>query len=227
MQGYTTPLFPDLIVVKGTGAMADGVALRLFHSGYHVILVAPDYGENHSVTGLLYHEVTHLADAALDGTAEVEDITARLVPWPPVPDLLKTIMAEGEIPVVYPGCNCDTWMDELQPAGLVDATMTGKEKSVKRRPGIVTIGLGPGFIAGPAPDELIGVDAQSSVDFMVDVVVETALGPKLGTVILEGEALICSGKHTGGEADVCPSHARAVGGGVLEALLMFGIMPAI
>ena len=227
MQGFTTPLFPDLIIIKGTGAMADGVALRLFHSGYHVILAASDSGENHPVTGPLLHEATHLADAALDGAAKVEGITARLAPWPPVPDLLKTIMAQGEIPVIYPGCDCDTWMDELQPAGLVDATMNGNEKSAKRRPGVVTIGLGPGFIAGPAPDELLGDDAQSSVDSMVDVVVETTLGPGLGTVILEGGALTSSEKHAGGEADVCPSHARAVGGGVLEALLMFGVMPAI
>ena len=222
MHDYTPPLFPDLVIVKGTGTMADGVALRLFRSGYHVILSASaDCGNRPA------GERPHFADAALDGAVEVEGVTARLIPWPPSPDLLKAVMTEGAMPVVYPGCADDEWMNELEPACLVDAAMTGKGKSTKRRPGVVTIGLGPGFVAGPDPDELIGADAKDRADVMADAVVETATGPTLGMVILEGEAASRSESPEDDRDILCPARARAVGGGVLEALLMFGIMPEI
>lgn len=219
------PQLPGLVVIKGTGAVAEGVAARLFHSGYHVMLALhanqeKKQGEEHNPL-----KNANFADMALEGIVRGEGITTRLIPWPPTPKRLQAVILENALPVVYAVQEEDSWIHEFMPAALVDASMTKCGESTKRNPGVVTIGLGPGFIAGPAPDELHGARDNAQAGIMVDAVVETAFTPSLGTVILEGSAQNSAKYNEDFMPDMLPAWGRAIGGGVLEALLMFGITP--
>ena len=156
-------LFPKrskLVLIRGSGDIATGIAIRLFRSGFHIVMldVAQPTAIRRSVA---------FAQAVFDGEMTVEGVTARLAPN--VREAMGFV-SRGEIPVlVDPDA---ALLSELQPGYLVDAILAKKNLGTTKGMAPVTIALGPGFSAG---DDC-------------DAVIETNRGHHLGRVILEGPA---------------------------------------
>ncbi|MBK9443757.1 MAG: EF2563 family selenium-dependent molybdenum hydroxylase system protein [Comamonadaceae bacterium] len=150
----------ELVVIRGAGDIASGVAIRLVRCGYRVVLleIAQPTAIRRSVA---------FAQAVFDGSAIVEDLTARLV---------ATALEAIDL----------TWRDEiallvdpqagslgtLGPDYLVDAILAKENLGTNKNMAPITIALGPGFTAG---DDC-------------DAVIETNRGHRLGRVILSGGA---------------------------------------
>jgi xanthine dehydrogenase accessory factor len=164
-----------LVVVRGGGDLATGVAVRLVRSGFAV-----------AVTELRQPQVIRrtiaLAEAVYRGETAVEDLTARRAGSP---ERALDEIARGIIPVlVDPEAES---LADLRPVALVDARMRKLSNELGCRAAPLVIGLGPGFVAGE--------DCHA--------VVETKRGHRLGRVIWEGPAQANTGSpgDVGGHAD--------------------------
>lgn len=158
-------LFRDfLVILRGGGDLATGVAARLHRAGFPLILLElPE--------PLVVRRTVALASAMNDGEIVVEDLYARRVA-----DATEAaaLAAEGLIPVLA--------QPELEPllAALprpaqvvVDARVAKRNIDTRRDQAPLVVALGPGFTAG--------VDCNA--------VIETMRGHTLGRVIWDGAAL--------------------------------------
>ncbi|MCL5962135.1 MAG: selenium-dependent molybdenum cofactor biosynthesis protein YqeB [Chloroflexi bacterium] len=154
-------MFKDvLVVVKGAGDLATGVGLRLFRSGFPLVMTE-------IAEPTVVRRPVSFAEAVYDGETSVEGVIAKAIPS--VEQVYPTIR-EGKIPVIVdPEARVVTL---LRPKVVVDAIIAKRNVGTKITDAPVVIGLGPGFTAG--------------VD--VHAVVETNRGHYLGRVILEGSA---------------------------------------
>lgn len=128
---------PPIILIRGGGDLASGVALRLHRAGLQIVITELP-------RPLAVRRLVSFGEAIYSGQITIEDTTGRLViDWSGVP----SILAGGEIPVlVDPSA---TIMHSSLPISiLVDARMT----KLPPDPGLdatpLVIGLGPGFIPG-------------------------------------------------------------------------------
>ncbi len=154
-----------LVMIKGAGDLATGVAHRLHRAGYRLLLTELP-------RPTVIRRTAAFAQAVYDREITVDGVTARLAG----PDDFESLAQGGLVPVVAgaePG-----WLDTLAPAAFIEATLAKRNTGVARRPGRITVALGPGYWAGRD----------------VDAVVETARGHFLGRVILEGPALANTGR---------------------------------
>ncbi len=149
-----------LVVVKGGGDLATGVAHRLHRAGMKVIIT-----ELPKPT-VIRREVA-FASAIFEGEVEVEGVVARFVESA---SCALEMLEEGIIPVlVDPKASI---VRELGPTVVVDCIMAKRNTGTSITDARVVIAIGPGFVAG--------VDCHA--------VVETARGHNLGRVILSGSA---------------------------------------
>lgn len=148
-----------LVLIKGAGDLATGVALRLARGGFPVVMTelpAP----------LTVRRGAALAQAVFDGLATVEGITAQRA----MPDQVVEVLAAGRIPVLIdPAAQARA---ALQPTVLVDAILAKRNTGTARDHAPLVIGLGPGFVAGEE----------------CHAVIETHRGHDLGRVIWRGAA---------------------------------------
>ena len=160
MRDTLYPRRGKLAVIRGAGDIATGIAIRLFQSGFRVLMldVAKPTAIRRSVA---------FAQAAFDGQTSVEGVVARLAPD------VRTAMgaiSRGEIPLlVDPEA---AFLDEIKPRFLIDAILAKINLGTRKDMAPITIALGPGFTAG--------VDC--------DAVIETNRGHYLGRVIEDGPA---------------------------------------
>jgi len=163
-----------LIVIRGGGDLATGVAVRIFRAGFSVMILEV----NHPTVIRL---PVSFARAVYEGKAVVEEIEAVLIPsWEKAKDTIK----QGKIPVLIdPEGYC---IEKLSPAVLVDAILAKRNLGTKINQAPLVIGLGPGFTAGKD----------------VDVVIETMRGHNLGRVYYKGQAAPDTGVpgEVGGES---------------------------
>lgn len=163
-----------LIVIRGGGDLATGVAVRLFRAGFSVMILEVDHPT-------VIRLPVSFARAVYEGKAIVEEIEAVLIPsWEKAEDIIK----EGKIPVlVDPQGNC---IEKLAPTVLVDAILAKRNLGTKIDQAPLVIGLGPGFTAGKD----------------VDVVIESERGHNLGRVLYQGQAVPDTGipGEVGGES---------------------------
>ena len=152
--------FDDLLVlIKGAGDLATGVAWRLHRCGIPVVMTELP-------RPLTVRRAVAFAQAVYDEEHEVEDVTARKALAADVPDVLDA----GEIPVVVdPEMEA---IDELAPSAVVDAIVAKCNTGTTLESAEFVAALGPGFEAG--------VDCHA--------VIETNRGPNLGRAIWEGGA---------------------------------------
>lgn len=153
-------MFEHLVIVKGAGDLASGVAYRLFRSGFPVIMT-----ELPQPT--VVRRTVAFAQAVFDGCTAVEGVSARLVRT--AHEALAVAGARDVAVLVDPEAAC---VAELRPAVLVDGIMAKRNTGTRCDDAPVVVGLGPGFRAGAD----------------VHAVVETDRGHRLGRVILCGEA---------------------------------------
>jgi xanthine dehydrogenase accessory factor len=156
----TVKRLKDLIIlIKGGGEMASGVAHRLVRSGFRVCITElPE--------PLAVRRGVSFCEAVFAGQTEVEGLVGRRVSGK---EEVRHCWEEGEVPVVIdPTCAI---RKILLPDVLVDAILGKRNTGTTLSDAPLVIGLGPGFWAGRD----------------VHVVIETNRGHHLGRVIEEGE----------------------------------------
>ncbi len=153
-------MFDHLVVVKGAGDLATGVACRLVRAGFPVVMTEiPE--------PTVVRRGVSFAQAVFDGESVVEGIEAMLAA---APVQALALAREGRIGVLIdPPAAC---LAELRPAALVDAIIAKRNLGTSMLDAPVVVALGPGFRAGR--------DAHA--------VVETNRGHSLGRMLLDGEA---------------------------------------
>jgi len=182
-----------LILIRGGGDLASGVALRLHHAGLSVVITELP-------RPLAVRRTVSFAEAIYEGQATVEDVTGRGVQEPRDLEGVRRILSARQIPVVTdPDC---TITHSLHPMVMVDARMTKKPPEVLDYKPRLHIGLGPGFTA---PRE-------------VDAVIETRRGHTLGRAIWNGNALVDTSQPEGDPRRVL----RATRDGILESKARIG-----
>lgn len=153
-----------LVLIKGGGDLATGVALRLFHSGFPVVITELPQP-------LMVRRTVSLGEAVNLGRMQVEDVTAVCVEN--ADEARRMVCGHGanrQIPVLAdPPASCRVL---LQPVILVDAIMAKRNLGTAGNDAPLVVALGPGFCAG--------TDCH--------VVIETNRGHNLGRPIYRGEA---------------------------------------
>ena len=150
-----------IVLIRGGGEVASGIAHRLHRSHFRVCFTEID-------SPLAVSRGTTFSEAIFDGEKTIEGVTAELVPTST--EAIYQVWQQGKIPIVI---DPDASIKEgLKPDVLVDATMAKRNTGTKITDTPLVSGLGPGFYAGRD----------------VHIVVETNHSNNLGRVILEGEA---------------------------------------
>lgn len=147
-----------LILIKGAGDIATGIAVRLKNAGMQVVMteIAIPTTVRRSVA---------FSRAVYEGSAVVENITARLVlDFAQIPAVLQ----QDEIPVLIdPRCKV---LKSIHFDVVVDSILAKKNLSTDPTQAPVVIGVGPGF----------------SVPQDCHCVIETQRGHDLGRCIYQG-----------------------------------------
>ncbi len=155
----------DLVIVRGGGDIASGTICRLFNCGFKVI--ALDAVKPSSI-----RRKVSFSEAIYDGESIVEGIKCKHVQS--INQAYKLI-EKNIIPIMIDE-KCEV-LSEIKPDVLVDAILAKKNLGTNIDMAPITIGLGPGFIAGKD----------------VHAVIETMRGHDLGRIIYEGSSM----KNTG------------------------------
>ena len=150
-----------LVMIRGAGDIATGIALRLYRAGMQVVMC--DLPQPTSIRRTVcFSEAIRLGETTIEGIrgvlckdAEVARLAAQ--------SACVAVMADPEASCV----------SDLHPDVLVDAILAKRNLGTHRDMAPLTIALGPGFVAGQD----------------VDVVVETKRGHRLGRIIREGSAI--------------------------------------
>ncbi len=150
----------ELVVIRGAGDVATGVAIRLARCGYRIVML-----EIEQPTAI--RRSAAFAQAVFDGSTNVEGLTARLVAT--AQEAIDVAECSEIALLVDPQAAS---LGTLQPGYLIDAILAKKNLGTHKNMAPITIGLGPGFAAG---DDC-------------DAVIETNRGHRLGRVILSGAA---------------------------------------
>lgn len=148
------------VIVRGAGDLATGTIVRLHHSGFRVLVIECDQ------PSAIRRRVA-LSEAVYDGQCMVEGVTCVRIDQI---QQIEDVWERGQIPLlVDPHANC---IQALQPMVVVDAILAKRNLGTAREMACITVGLGPGFIAGQD----------------VDAVIETMRGHHLGRVLYQGSA---------------------------------------
>jgi len=125
-----------VILMRGGGDLATGVALRLHRVGIQVVITELEQP-------LVVRRLVAFAEAVYRGQHTVEKVTARLANSF---EHVNQILGTGELPVlVDPSCQSRY---RFNPLVLIDARMTKRPPDIGIDAARFTVGLGPGFIAG-------------------------------------------------------------------------------
>lgn len=127
-----------LVLLRGGGDLASGIALRLHHAGFQVVIAE-------LAQPLSVRRAVSFSEAVYAGRQTVEDVAAQLT----LPDQLRVTLDAGEIPVLIdPNLNILQTIDIRLLAALVDARMLKQPPQPLPTKVPLHIGLGPGFCAG-------------------------------------------------------------------------------
>jgi xanthine dehydrogenase accessory factor len=183
-----------LIVLRGGGDLASGIALRLHRTGFQVVILELEKPQ-------AVRRTVAFCEAVYEGTQIVEDVTARLV----APDQLQVAMEASEIPVLIdPTANIlrNQFLTSPRSTIVIDARLLKTQPELLDANIALHIGLGPGFNAGE--------NCQA--------VIETRRGHTLGRVYWSGSTLPDSGEPDGDRRRVL----RAPHDGILNAFAKIG-----
>ena len=150
-----------LVIIRGAGDIASGIALRLYRARFNVIMT-----EVAKPTAI--RRTVSFSEAVYHGVTEVESIRAELAE---TPAKALALTKAGKIGVLIdPQGDC---IGALKPDAVVDAILAKKNLGTKMSDAPVVIGVGPGFTAGE--------DCHAAV--------ETMRGHYLGRAIYSGSPL--------------------------------------
>ena len=168
-----------LVAIKGAGDLATGVIHRLARAGFSVMATE-------LANPTVVRRTVAFAEAVTLGEMTVEEVTARRAASV---EEIWAALVEGLVPIVVDPDG--VLLKEMQPAVLVEATLSKYNSSVSINDAPIVLALGPGYEAGKD----------------VHAVIETNRGHNLGRVYLHG----CAEPDTG-----VPG---AIGGYTIERLL--------
>ncbi|MGB9628449.1 MAG: selenium-dependent molybdenum cofactor biosynthesis protein YqeB [Thermodesulfobacteriota bacterium] len=150
-----------IILIRGAGEMASGVAHRLYRSHFKLCMLEIS-------KPLAVRREVSFCEAVYDGEKEVEGVKAERISSP---EEIPSIWGMGKIPLLIDPDGKRT-RNYLHPDIVIDGIMAKKNLGTKIDDALLVIGLGPGFNAGKD----------------VHIVIETNRGHNLGRMILKGEA---------------------------------------
>jgi xanthine dehydrogenase accessory factor len=150
--------FP-LVVIRGAGDLASGVALRLHRAGFPVVMTE-------IAQPLAVRRTVAFAQAIFDGVCQVEEVGGRRCGL----EEALAVVAQREIAVIIDPAGAA--LRQLQPRVVVDAIMAKRNIGTRRADAPFVVALGPGFV--------VGVDCHA--------VVETDRGHNLGRVLWQDSA---------------------------------------
>ena len=179
---------PAVILIRGAGDLASGVALRLHRAGLNVVMTELP-------SPLAVRRTVSFAEAIWEGSVTIESVVGRRVDDPG--DMLKVLSVVGaqSIPVLIdPDC---TSASHLHPLVIIDARMLKRPPEPLQHSAQMYLGLGPGFTA----------------PLNCHAVVETERGHWMGRVFFQGAAREDSSRPDGDARRVL----RAPVGGAIEA----------
>ena len=172
---------PALILIRGGGDLASGVALRLHRAGLKVLI-------SELPQPLAVRRTVSFAEAVYAGQVTIEGVIARLVEREQIGNTLEA----GEIPVlVDPDAAILTSLDI---SVVIDGRLTKHPPEPLPVPVTLHIGLGPGFRAGR--------DCHA--------VIETRRSHTLGRVYWEGSVQPDSGQPEGDPHRVLRAPANGI-----------------
>lgn len=183
-----------LVVIRGSGDIATGVALRLHHSGFKVVMLDLD-------KPTVIRRTVAFAQAMFDGETTVEGVRARRAEHV---EQAFALLDQGIIPLLVDE-DCQT-LSELKPRYLVDAILAKQNLGTHKALAPITVALGPGFEAGRD----------------CDAVIETNRGHHLGRVIYQGPAQPNTGIPGVIEGHSARRVVRAPAAGVMKSLIRLG-----
>jgi xanthine dehydrogenase accessory factor len=161
----------NLILIRGGGDLASGVALRLHRAGFQVIITELPQP-------LAVRRAVAFSEAVYEGKWQVESVTGVLVKSAME---IESALASKEIPVLIdPNLELASLFD-LQPSTVIDARLLKNSPPPLGMDSSFTLGLGPGFVAGE--------NCQAFV--------ETQRGLLLGRVYWSGAASTDTGQPEG------------------------------
>jgi xanthine dehydrogenase accessory factor len=151
-----------LVIIRGGGDLATGVAYRLHKAGFPLIVLE-------LARPLVIRRKVALATAVLEGEIQIEDMHGCLAP---TPESALEMAYNNTIPVLVAP---DLSALRLLPSAfaVIDARIAKRNIDTHMNQAPLVIGMGPGFSAG--------VDCHA--------IIETMRGHRLGRVIWDGPAL--------------------------------------
>lgn len=155
----------EIVIIRGAGDLATGVAYRLKKSGFRVLMLDIK-------TPLVIRRTVSFAQAIYENQIEIQGIIGRKVES--LDEIVKS-WKNDEIPIVID--EEGEYIKQIKPKVVVDAILAKKNLGTTIDMADIVIGLGPGFTAGK--------DCHA--------VIETKRGHYLGTVITQGSAIADTG----------------------------------
>jgi len=150
-----------IVLIRGAGEMASGVAHRLHRSHFNVCMLEIPHP-------IAVRREVSFCEAIYEGEKEVEGVRAKFISRP---EEIDSVWQEEKIPVLVDPDGEKT-RRFIKPDVLVDAIMAKKNLGTHIKKAPLVIGLGPGFCA----------------EKDVHIVIETNRGHDLGRLILKGTA---------------------------------------
>ena len=182
------------IWIRGAGDLATGIALRLYRSGFDIIM-------SDIPVPTTVRRTVAFSPAVYTGETQVEGITGKLCENI---SMIDTVIESGCIPVIVDPSG--EIMKEYKPDIIVDAIIAKTNIGTKITDADIVIGVGPGFEAG--------VDCHA--------VVETKRGHNLGRVIWSGSAYPNTGVPGNIGGYTVERIIRATADGVFKAKVNIG-----
>ena len=162
IQNKSKRRIEDLVVlIRGAGEMASGVAYRLHRSHFKICMLEIP-------RPIAVRREVSFCEAVYNGEKEVEGVWAKFIS---AQEEISSEWKREKIPILVDPDGKKT-LHFLKPDVLIDAIMAKKNLGTQINDAPLIIGLGPGFTAGKD----------------VHVVIETNRGHNLGKVILNGTA---------------------------------------
>ena len=182
------------IWIRGAGDLATGIALRLYRSGFDIVM-------SDIAVPTTVRRTVAFSPAVYTGETSVEGITGKLCENI---SMIDSVMESGCIPVIVDPSG--EIMKEYKPDIIVDAIIAKTNIGTKITDADIVIGVGPGFEAG--------VDCHA--------VVETKRGHNLGRVLWSGSAYPNTGVPGNIGGYTVERIIRATADGVFKAKVNIG-----
>ena len=183
-----------LVVIKGGGDLATGVAHRLFRAGFRVLVT-----EISQPT--VVRRTVSFGEAVYAGECTVEGVRARLAGS--IREASELSRRELVPVLVDPQTEC---VGQLRPRAIVDGIMAKANTGTTIQDADVVVALGPGFTAG--------VDCHA--------VIETNRGHHLGRAIIAGPASPDTGVPGSIDGETERRILRAPGAGIVQTRAAIG-----